>query len=156
MTRRVALATLCCAAALVIIVPVTAKSPPESPATRNNDPGLNYMVHCQGCHKVDGSAQGNIVPALRGQVAKFLHTDDGRRFLVQVPGVAQSALNDRQTADVLNWILFRFDSANMPKSFAGYTEEEVHALRAEPISDTARARAALTAQIPGFKAPTGE
>ncbi|MBL8265114.1 c-type cytochrome, partial [Steroidobacter sp.] len=39
---------------------------------------LNYMLHCQGCHKDDGSGQPGYVPDLRGSIARFLHVPEGR------------------------------------------------------------------------------
>lgn len=139
-------------AAIPIVMPAIA----GGPAARKNSPSYNYMVNCQGCHKVDGSAQGDIVPALRGQVAKFLHTREGRHFLVQVPGVSQSSLDDRQIAEVLNWAIAHFDRENMPASFVAYTEDEVRALRAHPISDIARKRALTIKEIPAFQPHAGK
>lgn len=152
MIGRTSLIVLASAAVPVVVVPAVA----GQSAARRDDPSYNYMVNCQGCHKVDGSAQGDIVPALRGQVAKFLHTKEGRRFLVQVPGVSQSPLDNRQTADVLNWAIVRFDRANIPDTFVEYTEDEVRTLRAQPISDTARKRAIITKKIPGFSTQAGK
>lgn len=138
-------------AAVLVAAPAAA-----DPAARRHDPSFDYMVNCQGCHKVDGSAQGDIVPALRGQVAKFLHTDEGRRYLVQVPGVSQSPLDNRQIAEVLNWAIIRFDRANIPASFVPYTADEVRILRAQPISDTARRRKVITKKIPQFGSQAGK
>ena len=151
MTGRRSLIALA-GAATIVVIPVVA----GGSAARSDNPSYNYMVNCQGCHKIDGSAQGNIVPALRGQVAKFLHTEEGRRFLVQVPGVSQSSLDNRQTADVLNWAIVHFDRENIPDRFVAYTEDEVRILRARPISDTARNRANIVKKNPAFRIHVGK
>lgn len=133
---------LIAAALMLLAVPVAARTPEAEPPMRDT-PSFNYQLHCSGCHKANGSGQGVFVPNFRGEVGQFLHTPEGRSFLVRVPGVAQSLLNDRQTADVLNWLVRSFDPENVPKNFRPYTAEEVKALRRQPISDTARTRALI-------------
>ena len=62
-----------------------------------SDPPLDYMLNCQGCHRADGAGTPGTVPALAGSVGRFLAVRGGREFLVQVPGVAQSILDDEIT-----------------------------------------------------------
>jgi hypothetical protein len=76
-------------------------------------------------------------------VAALLRAPGGREYLVRVPGVAQSALPDEALAELLVWMLRRFDPAGVPPDFAPYTAEEVGPLRARPLTDVAGARAAL-------------
>ena len=61
---------------------------------------INYALHCQGCHLPDGSGTPDKVPALKGEVGRFLHVAGGREFLVRVPGTSQSALTDAEVAAV--------------------------------------------------------
>jgi mono/diheme cytochrome c family protein len=135
--------------ALAVAAPLVARGAEAPP--RPSGPALDYMLHCQGCHKPDGSGQGDVVPALRGQMGRFLHDPGGREFLVRVPGVAQSQLDDKALAEVLNWMLVRFDRANLPVGFTPFTEREVGALRSQPLSDTKRRRASLVAKISAFR-----
>ena len=114
-------------------------------ARQRDDPEFLYELHCSGCHKRDGSGQGTFIPRLQGQVAQFLHRPGGREFLIQVPGVSQSMLSDKQVAQVTNWALVRFDSENMPVNFEPITEKEVAALRQKPLSDASRVRAKVLA-----------
>lgn len=106
-------------------------------------PKSDYMLNCMGCHLIDGAGTPEKVPALKGQVAKFLHIDGGRAFLVQVPGTSQSALDNARTAEVLNYILTEFDKAHLPSDFQPYTEEEVATLRPQKLSDVMSVRADL-------------
>lgn len=110
---------------------------------------LNYTMHCQGCHKDDGSGQPGFVPELKGSVAKFLAVPGGREYLVRVPGTAQSMLSDAEAADVLNWMVRSFDPEHVPATFVPYDEREVARLRRSPISQSNAERARLVALLEG-------
>ena len=98
-------------------------------------PAGNYMLHCQGCHRADGSGIVGSVPPLENLPGSFLATAAGREFLVQAPGSSQSSLSDAELAELLNWILVNFSEAELPKSIAPYTAEEVGRIRANPVVD---------------------
>jgi hypothetical protein len=87
----------------------------------------------QGCHRPDGSGSEGTAPSLAGTVAKFLSVPGGREYLGRVPGVATSPLSDKDLAEVLNWMLWRFDSGHIPANFAPYTPEELGTLRTHPL-----------------------
>ena len=89
-----------------------------------------WMLNCQGCHRADGSGTGSEVPAMPGIVARFLNVPGGREFLIRVPGVATSPLDDRSLALLVNWMLARFDPGHIPGDFTPFTAEEVSRLRA--------------------------
>jgi len=93
----------------------------------------HWTLNCQGCHRPDGSGSAATAPALAGTVAKFLHVRGGREYLARVPGVATSPLGDADLAEVVNWMLWRFDAAHLPANFAPYTPAEIGALRARPL-----------------------
>src|ERR1700689_1107920 len=69
----------------------------------------NWTLNCQGCHCLDGSGTDGTAPSLAGPVAKFLWVPGGREYLIRVPGVAPSPLSDADLAEVMNWILWRYD-----------------------------------------------
>jgi len=94
---------------------------------------LTWMLQCQGCHRVDGTGTGDEVPAIAGQVARFLHVEGGREFLVRVPGVASAPLGDAELAALVNWMLAEFDPDHLPESFTPYAPAEVAALRTRPL-----------------------
>ena len=106
-------------------------------------PAIDYALNCQGCHLADGAGTAGSVPALAGSVAKFLGVPGGREFLVRVPGVAQSTLDDADLAEVLNWLLARFDGEHLPADFKPYSAEEVGPLRRSPLTNVARVRSEL-------------
>lgn len=105
----------------------------------------NYLLNCMGCHLMDGSGTPDKVPPLKGEVARFLHVDGGRAFLIQVPGTSQSRLNNAETAQVLNYILRTFDPGHLPDDFVPYTEEEVALHRGTQLVDAMARRAELAA-----------
>jgi len=105
------------------------------------------MLHCQGCHLADGSGSPGAVPALNGQVARFLAVPGGREFLVRVPGSASAPMSDADLAAVLNWIVARFGPVAEAEAARPYAEDEVARLRREPLLDVAATRRALVEAI---------
>jgi mono/diheme cytochrome c family protein len=107
----------------------------------------NYALNCQGCHRADGAGDGHSAPALAGHVAIFTQLIGGREYLGRVPGVATSPLSDADLAELLNWVLWRFDPAEVPKGFRPYDAAELGDLRAHPLrTEALAARARLLAQ----------
>ncbi len=93
----------------------------------------NWTLNCQGCHRQDGGGSAATAPPLKGNVARFLSVPGGREYLGRVPGVATSALSDANLSEVLNWMLWRFDAAHLPKGFKPYTAAEIGRLRKRPL-----------------------
>jgi len=99
----------------------------------------DYSRNCQGCHGHTGISVAEV-PDLKDRVGYFAHTPDGRRFLVQVPGVALSMLDDRRLAELLNWILRTYSPAQLPADFRPYSEQEVGQWRRSPLKKVLPAR----------------
>lgn len=110
---------------------------------KKNTPHINYMLHCQGCHLPGGVGHPGIVPSLAGNVGKFLNVEGGRKYLVQVPGSAQSTLDDGELAAVLNWLLPKFDPVNTPLNFQPYNAQEIARYRSVPIQNVTEIRTKL-------------
>ncbi len=109
----------------------------------------DYMLKCQGCHRQDGSGDDFTNPPMKDVLAKFLHVEGGREFLVRVPGVSTSDLDDERLTDVLNWSLYRFDPGHMPADFKPYTTREVSELRRRPLrTERVTIRQALINKMP--------
>jgi cytochrome c2 len=91
--RAVALIAAACTAVLCM----TSAAHADEKVGRVERAAFNYQLLCQGCHTPDGSgAQG--VPQMRGVLGYFLGSDEGRAYLVRVPGSANAALNDAHLA----------------------------------------------------------
>jgi hypothetical protein len=107
---------------------------------------FNYQMFCQGCHTPDGTG-AKSVPQLKGHVGTFLQTQEGREYLVRVPGSATSALDNEELADVLNWILTEFSGDSLAENYEPYTEGEVGRLRRNPLNEVVLYRTNLLADI---------
>ncbi|GBQ49775.1 cytochrome c class I [Acetobacter ghanensis DSM 18895] len=95
-----------------------------------------YVSHCGGCHGIEGISGPTFVPMLRNAVGSFACTDEGREYLIRVPGVSMSLIRDDQTlADVMNFVLITLGGTSTPPGFRPYTAAEVHTWRQHPLSD---------------------
>ena len=108
---------------------------------------FNYQVFCRGCHLPDASGIEGKVPRIKGYIGNFLKIDGGREFLVRVPGAANAAIDDKQLADLMNWIIVNFAGASLPENYHPYTAAEVGMLRRRPLNDVITVRADLVKQI---------
>jgi mono/diheme cytochrome c family protein len=94
-------------------------------ALAGGSPAELYTLNCWGCHKPRAEGIPGTVPRLANSMGDFLHVPGGREYLVEVPGVAASALSDAEIAEVLNWLLVTFNKAETPPDFKPYTAAEV-------------------------------
>src|SRR5580692_9955728 len=146
------------AAALISLCAVTASGPGAAQGfdpAEADFPGVanmqrawqHWTLNCQGCHRADGMGTDETAPSLAATVAKFLHAPGGREYFGEVPGVATSALGDADLAEVMNWMLYRFDRSHVPANFQPYTADEVGRLRLTPLHiDTSKLRNKLLQQ----------
>jgi mono/diheme cytochrome c family protein len=111
------------------------------------DAQTNYILNCQGCHVVDGSGLEGKVPSMRPTLVPLARLAEGRRYLVQVPGVAQSTLNDADTAALLNWMLRNLADDKRIAGISAFTEKEVTEYRATRLIEVQATRAKLFAKI---------
>lgn len=103
-----------------------------------------YYLYCAGCHGASGQGlYGAQVPDLR-PVGAFLGLPGGRQFLLRVPGVMGSGLDDAQVATVLNWMLHNL-AEPVPVADA-FTAAEVAQARAQPLIDVMQERRRLLQQ----------
>ena len=107
----------------------------------------NYRLNCQGCHLADGSGLPGRVPSMRGFVGGFLSVPGGRDFLVQVPGSANSPINDADLAELLNWIVTTMGTEKAASAFEFYSEAEVKQSRKTVLVDVAQVSAELVSKI---------
>ena len=106
-----------------------------------------YTLHCSGCHGPRGQGVPEVgIPDLN-DAGLFARTELGREYLIQVPGLAQSRLDNATAARLLNWMLMEFSADRLPADFSPYTAEEVARFRADKASDAEARRAAILAQM---------
>jgi hypothetical protein len=107
---------------------------------------FNYQMLCQGCHTPDGMG-GKSIPKVKDFIGYFLQTEMSRDYLVRVPGSANSALNDKQLAEVLNWMILEFGGESVPENMQYYTADEVAKLRQEPLFEVVEYRNMLLKEL---------
>lgn len=106
----------------------------------------SYVLHCAGCHGVDGAGlPAQYVPGLQ-RLGDFLRVPGGRGYVIKVPGVMGSGLTDAQVAEVANWMLATIAKDSLPPGHAPYDGAEVARARAEPLLDVAAERRRLQQQ----------
>jgi mono/diheme cytochrome c family protein len=108
-----------------------------------------YMLNCMGCHLPDGSGAAGKVPSVRESLPILGSTPAGRRYLVRVPGAAQSQLSNLELAEVLSWMVRNLGARRAPPGFADFSAAEVAAYRAAPLADAGATRARLLAGATG-------
>jgi hypothetical protein len=107
------------------------------------DPRTDYLLYCRGCHLVNGSGVPPEVPTLVNDIGKIVAIPGGREYIIRVPGVSQTAMNNDELSAVLNWVLAEFNADTTPENFAPYTSEEVGAARQKVLVDPLKFRASL-------------
>jgi mono/diheme cytochrome c family protein len=131
------------ASALVGCVLLAAAAYAEGPAPAAA--AQNYLLHCQGCHGAEGLGVAHKVPSLADSIPRLVTLDEGRDFLMRVPGAASSRLSDAALAGVLNWLVVRF--AGVDALQREFTAEEVGAARRRPLAAVHRTRLEIAARL---------
>lgn len=133
----------CAAGVLGVAAPVR---PNAEPVAHTRDARSTYVLHCAGCHGMDGA--GSVlgqVPDMR-QMGGFLRVPGGRQFVIQVPGVMGSGLNDEQVAQVTNWMFQHLVQGWDASDFVPYTAQEVALARRNHLQDVMGKRQWLVEQ----------
>lgn len=125
---------------LLLAVLLTATAAVAEPVS---DVRANYLFSCRGCHLADGRGVPPDVPTLRATLGDLVSRPGGRDYLVRVPGVLQSRLDDKALAEVLNYILTEFNAATLPAGFKPYTDKEVARARQQVLADPGKYRLSL-------------
>jgi len=112
------------------------------------DPRADYLMHCAGCHLVDGRGSPPEVPSLAGPLGYIAASPAGRDYLARVPGAAQAPISDEALAAVLNWVLLEFNRETLPAGFRPLRGGEVRRSRAQVLADPVKRRRELWPDAP--------
>jgi hypothetical protein len=94
----------------------------------------DYVEHCSGCHGMQGNSAPADIPVLRGRIGYFMCTQEGREYLIRLPNVAYSALDDNQElADMMNFVVFGLGGPSTPPGAKPFTAAEVGRLRKQAL-----------------------
>ena len=108
-----------------------------------------YTLNCSGCHGAGGQGVPEAgIPNLN-EAGRYVRTQLGREYLIEVPGLSQSRLDDATAARLLNWVLRQFSAASLPADFKSYSAAEVTRFRANKVSDPKTRRDAILAELRG-------
>ena len=135
----------------LILVLVACAAPHAAPGRVDDDAAarFDYLLHCSGCHRTDGTGSAPDVPSLRGPVGSLVGTPEGRDYIARVPEVAQAPLDDEDLARLLNWVLREFNADTLPTRFRPLDGDEVGAARARILTDPIRTRAEIVGDYQG-------
>lgn len=129
--------------AAILCAPVLAALSFAAAPCRAAPPRLDYMLECMGCHVADGSGAPGKVPSLRESLVPLAGTPAGRRYLIEVPGAAQSPLSNLELAQLLNWMVRHLSAGSVPQDFVDFTAEEVARARGTRLVNVREVRARL-------------
>lgn len=108
-----------------------------SVALAERKPRENYILRCTGCHGMEGKgSEIGGIPTFHNSVSTLANDDEGRTYMMHVPGVIGASLSDAEIATVMNWIQDAWGNAPAP----AFTEEEVTRRRAIAVTDVVRFR----------------
>src|SRR5262245_9027797 len=107
------------------------------------EPQINYALQCMGCHTPDGAGVPDRVPSIRESLVPLARMAEGRRYLVQVPGSAQSTLSNSELAQLLNWMIRNLSAVSPPATLAPFTEQEVASYRTQTLTQVRATRERL-------------
>ena len=104
-------------------------------------------LNCSGCHGAEGRGVPDAgIPNLN-EAGGYVRTPLGREYLIEVPGLSQSRLDDATAARLLNWVLRKFSAERLPPDFKPYSAAEVTRFRADKVSDPKARRDAILAEL---------
>jgi mono/diheme cytochrome c family protein len=122
-------------AAVAALTPLLAPT-----AARATDPHTNYMLDCMGCHQANGAGVPGKVPDMRSVLPVLSGTVAGRRYLIEVPGVAQAPLSNAELANLINWMVHNLGDLTRQQHFTRFAPAEVAAYRQTPLVEVAATR----------------
>lgn len=122
---------------------------PGAPLEQLTGPRIDFALRCRGCHGFAGEGTPGHVPRLDGFVGMFTWVPGGRDYLMRVPGVARSRLDDARLAAVLNWMLATYGAGQIDPGFIPYSTAEVSSARRRILLDRRSIREELLAAMRG-------
>jgi hypothetical protein len=128
-----------------------------------------FIEHCAVCHQPNGRGVPGLYPPLANSLGNYVRTAEGRAYLVDVLSFGLSGpiaahgqsyngtmqpwpqFSNKQIAQVLNYVLTRFNGDLLPKEFRPFTGKEVARIRRtkRSIADVYKERQSLTKDLSG-------
>lgn len=147
MRRSVNVGSLICLSVLCVL-------PEGVVSTASADSRTDYILDCMGCHGAVGAGVPGKVPDMRGSLVRLSVTPAGRRYLVEVPGVAQAPLSNVALARLLNWMIHNLSDLPSSNKLKTFTPAEVAVYRATPLVEVTGIRQRLLATAAQSRIPS--
>ncbi|UJF24223.1 cytochrome c [Suttonella sp. R2A3] len=127
MIRKTLMTTTVTAIAITAVFATTGTMPGVSDPARMES---LYQLHCQGCHLPGGEGfPEHDVPRMTDTLGHFARLEEGRRYLIQVPGSFGAPIDNQDLAEITNWMIYTFSPNTVDETFKPFTAEEVSRLR---------------------------
>lgn len=124
---------------------------------QEHTPHTNYVLRCAGCHGMNGSgAPAAGIADFNGMVGAFTGIDEGRTYLMHVPGVVGSGLSDSEIAAVMNYVMETWAGSSLPDPYVPFTASEVGERRAIDIPDVVENRREVAALLEALGIETAD
>jgi hypothetical protein len=108
-----------------------------------------FIQYCSGCHGLNGEGTTAIsgIPGFRDFVGAFAVDEVGRTYVLHVPGVVNTSLDDESVAAVINFVMTTWGGKSLPADFHAFTKEEVAASRQRPVPDVVALRREVVGRL---------
>jgi mono/diheme cytochrome c family protein len=117
----------------------------------------NFILRCSGCHGMDGSgSNAGGIPDFRNYIGFFAVDDDGRTYVLRVPGVLNASLSDSEISAVMNYVMTTWGGTSLRPGFVAFTPEEVAARRSRPVADVVQLRRQIVQRLHAAGISTAE
>jgi cytochrome c553 len=102
----------------------------------------NFIQYCSGCHGQNGRGAGvnSGIPDFKNFVGAFASDDGGRTYVLHVPGVVNTSLDDAEIAAAMNYIMRTWGGTSLRADFVEFTADEVRTRRARSVPDVVALR----------------
>lgn len=118
------------------------------PASAAGNGRTLYVLHCSGCHGLNGDAASiGRIPALSGNIGYFMTLPQSRNLAIQAPGIMNSGLDDEDVAALLNWLVPTLAGESLAEPFKPFTADEIGRSRATRPADFFAARRKVAADL---------
>ncbi|PCM43245.1 c-type cytochrome [Marinobacter sp. ANT_B65] len=115
-------------------------------AAAERSAAANYILRCAGCHGTEGRGVASAgIPTFPGYVDEFFNDEEGRLYLMHVPGVVGAGLRNDEISEVMNYVVDRWGKPNVEVEH--FTTEEVGRLRQQPVKDVVLLRYSITDRL---------
>jgi hypothetical protein len=116
----------------------------------------NFIQYCSGCHGQDGRGGGATsgIPDLRNFVGAFAGDEGGRTYVLHVPGVVNTSLDDAEIAAVINYVMKTWGGTSLFPDFVPFTTREVIRRRARSVQDVVALRREIVQRLNADGIPT--